>query len=75
MEVLLYLEQSWFSHIVPCGIEGKGVTSLSLELGRRVTPQEALPHLITSFERALGCCVVDELPNSAPQVLEEAGVT
>ena len=26
---------SWFAHIVPCGLEGKEVTSLSQLLGRR----------------------------------------
>jgi lipoyl(octanoyl) transferase len=25
---------TWFDHIVPCGIVGKGVTSLSKETGR-----------------------------------------
>eukprot|EP00729_Bicosta_minor_P021023 gene21023-32893_t len=33
----------WFDHIVPCGIEGKGVTSLTKEVGRVITLDEALP--------------------------------
>jgi lipoyl(octanoyl) transferase len=43
----------WFHRIVPCGIRDAGVTSLSEELGRRVTVQEVLPvverhlHLLT----------------------------
>ena len=32
-----------FDHIVPCGIRDAGVTTLTAELGRRVTVQEALP--------------------------------
>ena len=32
-----------FDRIVPCGIEDAGVTSLSAELGRRVTPAEVAP--------------------------------
>lgn len=32
---------SYFSHIIPCGITDKGVTSLSAELGREVTMNEA----------------------------------
>ncbi|ROP41321.1 lipoyl(octanoyl) transferase LipB [Saccharothrix texasensis] len=32
-----------FDRIVPCGIEDAGVTSLSAELGRRVTPTEVAP--------------------------------
>ena len=34
---------SWFSRIVPCGIPDADVTSLSAELGRDVTVDEALP--------------------------------
>ncbi|KAM9701280.1 LOW QUALITY PROTEIN: octanoyl-[acyl-carrier-protein]:protein N-octanoyltransferase LIPT2, mitochondrial-like, partial [Menidia menidia] len=31
------LDLSWFGHIVPCGLEGGGVTSLSREMGRGFT--------------------------------------
>jgi lipoyl(octanoyl) transferase len=34
---------AWFSRIVPCGIADAGVTSLSAELGRRVTVEETMP--------------------------------
>jgi lipoyl(octanoyl) transferase len=34
---------AWFSRIVPCGIADAGVTSLSAELGRRVTVDETMP--------------------------------
>jgi lipoyl(octanoyl) transferase len=43
----------WYHRIVPCGIRDAGVTTLSEELGRPVTVQEALPvverhlHLLT----------------------------
>jgi lipoyl(octanoyl) transferase len=33
----------WFSRIVPCGIADAGVTSLSVELGRRVSVEETMP--------------------------------
>jgi lipoyl(octanoyl) transferase len=36
---------TWFDRIVPCGIRDAGVTSLSAELGRRVTITEVLPIL------------------------------
>jgi lipoyl(octanoyl) transferase len=36
---------SWFDRIVPCGIPDAGVTSLSAELGRRITVAEVLPHV------------------------------
>jgi lipoyl(octanoyl) transferase len=34
---------AWFGRIVPCGISDAGVTSLTEELGRRVSVAEALP--------------------------------
>ncbi|KAJ3590137.1 hypothetical protein NHX12_008091 [Muraenolepis orangiensis] len=48
---------SWFQHIVPCGIVGKGVTSVSEELGRAVTVEEVLPCLLDSFSEHFGCDV------------------
>ncbi|XP_061578220.1 putative lipoyltransferase 2, mitochondrial [Cololabis saira] len=46
---------SWFHHIVPCGIEGKGVTSLSGELKRDVSVDEAVPLLLDVFSDTFGC--------------------
>jgi len=47
------VDLSWFDAIVPCGISDAGVTSLSIELGRRVGVQEvadvAEPHLRELF--------------------------
>ncbi|KAH8295196.1 hypothetical protein KR018_008455 [Drosophila ironensis] len=45
----------WFEHIVPCGIEGKGVTSLSQELGRSVGLEEASRALLKSFAETFEC--------------------
>lgn len=28
------VDLSWFDHIIPCGLDGRGVTSLSKVLGR-----------------------------------------
>ncbi|XP_062409366.1 putative lipoyltransferase 2, mitochondrial [Sardina pilchardus] len=53
-------EMNWFDNIVPCGIVGKGVTSLSLELGRDVTAAEATPHLLESFSERFNCHVIPE---------------
>jgi lipoyl(octanoyl) transferase len=43
------VDLSWYDRFVPCGISDAGVTSLSVELGRRVTVSEAgeavIPHL------------------------------
>ncbi|XP_026226351.1 putative lipoyltransferase 2, mitochondrial [Anabas testudineus] len=50
---------SWFSHIVPCGIEGKGVTSLSAELQREVNVEETIPHLLDAFRDQFNCHLTD----------------
>jgi len=39
-----------FDLIVPCGIKGFGVTSLSQEAGRKISMEEVKPHLVKSFE-------------------------
>ncbi|XP_050045962.1 octanoyl-[acyl-carrier-protein]:protein N-octanoyltransferase LIPT2, mitochondrial [Dermacentor andersoni] len=52
---------SWFDHIVPCGIADKGVTSLSQELGRLVTINEAYPVLVAAFEQQFKCTAIGEI--------------
>ncbi len=49
-----------FDLIVPCGIRGYGVTSLSQELGREVSPQEVQPLLLKSFETVFGIALAPE---------------
>lgn len=40
---------NWFEHIVPCGIPGKGVTSISEEVSKNVTVDAVVPNFIKSF--------------------------
>ena len=40
---------SFFDHIVPCGIADRGVTSLSLELGRPVSVDEVADAFVKAF--------------------------
>ncbi|MEP6651425.1 MAG: lipoyl(octanoyl) transferase LipB [Lapillicoccus sp.] len=47
-------ELGWADVIVPCGIVGAGVTSLSKELGRDVTVHEVLPHVEKHLVEVLG---------------------
>ncbi|MAG34930.1 MAG: lipoyl(octanoyl) transferase [Dehalococcoidia bacterium] len=44
---------SYFQHIVPCGISGRGVTSVSRLLGRRVAVDEAAEHAAEAVARHL----------------------
>lgn len=45
----------WFEHIVPCGIEGKGVTSLSCELGREMEVGDVTGAFLDSFRETMEC--------------------
>lgn len=46
---------NWFKHIVPCGIEGKGVTSLTKELGLEMSVSRTIPHFLRSFSSSFKC--------------------
>lgn len=45
----------WFDHIVPCGLEGKGVTSLSRELNEKTSIVDVEPVYLETFEEVF-CC-------------------
>ncbi|KAJ8667159.1 hypothetical protein QAD02_008821 [Eretmocerus hayati] len=49
----------WFDHIVPCGIEDKGVTSLSKELFAHVSIEDTIPGLKKAFSDEFQCELVD----------------
>jgi len=43
-----------FGMIVPCGIRGHGVTSLSEQTGRRITMEDVKPRVAKAFENVFG---------------------
>uniref|UniRef100_A0A8D0HC63 BPL/LPL catalytic domain-containing protein n=1 Tax=Sphenodon punctatus TaxID=8508 RepID=A0A8D0HC63_SPHPU len=49
---------TWFDHIVPCGLVGKGVTSLSQELNRDVTVDEVTEPFLDAFAEVFKCTLV-----------------
>lgn len=55
---------TWFNHIVPCGIKGKGVTSVSRELNANITIADVLPIFTNAFRDQFECelikCSYDE---------------
>lgn len=50
---------SWFEHIVPCGLEGKGVTSLSEELKRSVKIDDSIDEFLQCFANVLKCKICE----------------
>ncbi|KAJ7320559.1 hypothetical protein JRQ81_020070 [Phrynocephalus forsythii] len=46
---------TWFDHIVPCGLEGEKVTSLSQELQRHISVEEAMEPFLAAFEEVFQC--------------------
>ncbi|XP_072936195.1 octanoyl-[acyl-carrier-protein]:protein N-octanoyltransferase LIPT2, mitochondrial [Epargyreus clarus] len=46
---------SWFEHIVPCGIEDKGVTSLTKETGVVCSIDKMTPIFLTTFKKVFDC--------------------
>ena len=49
---------TWFDRIVPCGISDASVTSLSAEVGRRITVTDVLPAVEHQLARVLGATSV-----------------
>lgn len=48
------VDLGWYDRFVPCGIADAGVTSLSAELGRRVTVEDVIPLVTRELDRLLG---------------------
>lgn len=64
----------WFEHIVPCGIEGKGVTSLTQELQRPVGIAEAQGEFLQSFAKVFECEMLELDTGTTMELLDAARV-
>lgn len=62
---------TWFDNIVPCGIEGKGVTSLSKELGRHVPLTEVLPLFLDNFSKNFSCELIDIPEDETKEIIDK----
>lgn len=51
---------SFFDAIVPCGLSGRPVTSVSRLLGRTVTPRETAPAVVQALREVFGYGSVDD---------------
>nr|WP_285778391.1 lipoyl(octanoyl) transferase LipB [Microtetraspora sp. NBRC 13810] len=47
-------DPSWYDRIVPCGVVGAGISSLSQETGRRIVVDEVMPYAEKRLAEALG---------------------
>ena len=52
---------SYFNHIIPCGISDKQVTSLEMELGRKIKMEEVKEKVKINFEKVFDAGLVSEL--------------
>jgi len=57
---------TYFDKIVPCGLEGKGVTSLQKELNRNVSMDDYKLHFLESFSKVFSCT---EIAGTADSIL------
>lgn len=62
----------WFEHIVPCGIEGKGVTSLSRELQRPVDTTDVQAEFLRCFAKVFECNMQEMNADTTKQLLDAA---
>lgn len=60
---------NWFNNIVPCGLVGKGVTSLSNELGRDVDIKAASAIFLKSFADTFNCQFVETSDESLAEII------
>jgi lipoyl(octanoyl) transferase len=61
------VDLAWYDRFVPCGIADAGVTSLTAELGRRVTVYDVLPSVREHLADLLGWAPYDPTPDYEPR--------
>lgn len=69
------IDLTWFDNIVPCGIEDKGVTSLSNELNRHITVADVLPIFLEKFQSNFNCEFIEFSNDEANMILNNFNYT
>ncbi|KAK6195818.1 hypothetical protein SNE40_001171 [Patella caerulea] len=49
------IDLNWYKHIVPCGLQGKEVTSLTKETGQDVPLNDTISPFLSSFQEIFDC--------------------
>ncbi|XP_051171482.1 putative lipoyltransferase 2, mitochondrial [Leptopilina boulardi] len=63
------MDLSWFDHIDPCGIQDKGVTSISKEMQMNVKVEDVLPLFKNAFQDQFQCSLIDFSPGEASEII------
>jgi len=59
---------TWFNHIVPCGIKGKGVTSLQKETNQDIDMQQVCKDFVKCFSEVFECRTLTSFTNEQPGI-------
>uniref|UniRef100_A0A224XJ29 Octanoyl-[acyl-carrier-protein]:protein N-octanoyltransferase LIPT2, mitochondrial n=1 Tax=Panstrongylus lignarius TaxID=156445 RepID=A0A224XJ29_9HEMI len=65
---------NWFKHIVPCGIEGKGVTSFTELLQREIKIQDIILPFFNSFQTNFYCKLHNTTISDVDDSLEQSRI-
>lgn len=66
------VDLKWFDHIVPCGLIGKTVTSLTNELNRTITVDDATSIFLSSFKQTFNCDLVELTDDQCKLLLNQS---
>jgi lipoate-protein ligase B len=70
--VNLATDLTYFSHIVPCGIKDKAVTSLSKVIGRQVVPADMIGPVTESFAAVFGTAISEIVAGELSHLMKGA---
>lgn len=66
------IDLKWFDHIVPCGLTGKSVTSLTKELNRNVCIADVTANFLNCFSEQFDCNLAELCNNHTKSLMTNA---